>query len=534
MSVAQLKAGALFAGRFRIERVIGRGGMGTVYEVVLEATGERHALKVLAPQLVSEPKHRARFAKEASISAEIRSAHIVPVLDAGVDEQTDTPWLLMELLRGESLAAFVRTHGKLDAKRAGDILGQVAEALTAAHAAGVIHRDLKPDNVFIVRGPDGSLDVRVLDFGIAKLASETVGRTTGALGSPLWMAPEEARKEPLTPAVDVWAFGLLAFYVLAGCELWRSAESGSNIAQALNEVLLQPIPNPILRAHAAGAMLPGGFDAWFAGCVVRDVSLRFQSVGDAWTQLESVLRSPPMPNPVPTSPASLASPSPLPEATKKRLVIAGSVALAVGVFALVVTSVGATGGPVAGAGSAIVTPPPSAPATGDSVLFAPPPVAPAPAVLDAGDLVLAAVTACLAKNDIACAHAALEPVVSGEAPAAYHVQLLYDLCELEADTECLARVAKQHPKVDRRKQRERTLSVPSLASPPPPVAGASVAARARALATTDPAAARALLEPRVFGRKATDEEAQMLYGLCKAQRDATCKSTIKDHYPNVH
>ena len=472
MSVARLTTGALFAGRFRIERVIGRGGMGTVHEVVEDATGERFALKVLAPQLVSDPKHRARFAQEATISAEIRSAHVVPVVDAGVDEETDTPWLTMELLRGESLKAFVRTHGKLDAKVAADVLGQVADGLAAAHAAGVVHRDLKPDNVFVVRTPDGALDVRVLDFGIAKIASETLGRTTGAMGSPLWMAPEEAKKEPLTPAVDVWAFGLLAFYVLTGSALWRSAAKGSNIAEALHEVLIEPIPNPILRAHAAGVALPRGFDEWFAGCVVRDVSLRFPDVAGAWGHLETILRSPPRPpSPVPPPPEPVTPPSPMSASTRKWLVVAGSVAVSAGVFALVVTSFGGDREPVAQTnGTAVSTTPTSSPAPEESVLFAPLPVAPLP----------------------------LAPAPVRDAAA-----------------------------------REPALTAPRASSLPPVQPNGSVADRARALLMSDSAAARALLEPRVFGRKATDEEATMLYGICKVQHDTTCKNTIKEHYPNV-
>lgn len=529
VSVAQLRQGALFAGRFRIQRVIGRGGMGAVYEVVDEPTGERQALKVLAPQLVSDPKHRARFAKEATISAEIQSSHIVRVLDAGVDDQTDTPWLSMELLRGDSLAAFVRAHGRLDDDRAADVLGQVAEALGAAHAAGVIHRDVKPDNIFVVRTPHGALDVKVLDFGIAKLASESVGRTTGALGSPLWMAPEEARKEALTPAVDVWAFGLLAFYVLTGRELWRSAERDSTIAQALNEVLLEPIPNPILRAQ--GVALPRGFEAWFGACVVRDASLRFQTVRDAWAQLEPILVVPTLPGFIPP-PSEVAPPAPRNDPAKRWLVVAGSVSFAIMIFAVAVTSLRRAGEHAVETDSGPLLAPSSTPAPEESVLFGPSSVASAPPV-DAGDLVLAEVKACLRTNDLECAHSVLEPVVSGPNPEAYQVQLLYDLCELQVDRDCMARLAKQHPKVDKRAQRERTLSVPGLGSAAPAASGPDVGAQARDLMKTDRPAARTLLETRVFSLKASRGEANLLWIICHDEKDRTCCATIDTLYPHL-
>jgi serine/threonine protein kinase len=365
----------------------------------------------------------------------------------------------------------------------------------------------------------------VLDFGIAKLASETIGRTTGAMGSPLWMAPEEAKKEVLTPAVDVWSFGLLAFYVLTGRELWRSTEKDATIAQALNEVLLEPIPSPILRAHALGATLPRGFDAWFAGCVVRDVPLRFQSIGDAWGQLERILLALPEPSPV-SAPEPAASPPPLSDSAKKWLVAAGSVAFVTVVFGVVVASMGGGREEAAGAGSA--PPPSSAPATEDSVLFAPLPVASAPPVVDAGDVVLAAVTACLVRNDLRCAHAALEPAASGKTASAYNVQLFYDLCELEVDRACMARVAKEHPKVDRRKQRERTLSVPGFSE-----ADASISDQGQRLKATDPPAFRALVESRVFGLKASRGEASALWDVCHAEKDRECCATIDTLYPRL-
>lgn len=206
-------------------------------------------------------------------------------------------------------------------------------------------------------------------------------------------------------------------------------------------------------------------------------------------------------------------------------------ALAVVIFALGLAARGGSDEQVAE--NATTTPPTlsSTPSPEESVLFAPLPVP--PIAVDAGDPVLAAVTACLARNDLPCAHTALEPAVSGKKPSAYHVQLLYDLCELQADRACMATLAKQHPKVDRRAQRERTLSVPGLASPTHAASGTSVGAQAHGLMATDPIGARRLLEVRVFGLKATRVEADLLWTICHDERDATCCATVDTLYPHL-
>jgi hypothetical protein len=302
------------------------------------------------------------------------------------------------------------------------------------------------------------------------------------------------------------------------------------MAQALNEVLLEPLPNPVLRAHASGVALPPGFEAWFGGCVVRDPLLRFQSVNDAWAPLDRVLAPPPqeIPSLLPPEPRAPAPP-PLSESTQRWLVIGGSVAAAVVLFAVVVAARRGGDDPVATEAAAPTQVPSSTPAPEESVLFAPVPVAPQPVTVDAGDAVLAAVMVCLRTNDLLCAHAALD---AEKKPSAYHVQVLYDLCEIEVDRECLAHLVKQHPKVDRRAQRERTLSVPGLASPGPGRDG-GVGDEAHSLMASDPGAVRKLLEARVFGLKANRWEADMLWTVCHDEKDRTCCATIDALYPNL-
>jgi serine/threonine protein kinase len=546
-SVAQLQRGALFADRFRVERLLGRGGMGAVYEVTEEATGERWALKVLAPQLLGDAKHLDRFARETTFANRIDSDRVVKVVEAGLDAASETPWLTMELLHGESLQSFVRTHGRLDVARARVVMGQVGEALAAAHAAGVIHRDLKPDNVFVVREAGTNLDVKVLDFGIAKLASDAGTRSTGAMGSPLWMAPEEAQKAPITPATDVWTYGLLAYFVLTGRVLWRSGDGDANVAQALKEVLLEPLPDPNERARAHGVTLPRGFAEWASGCVVREPGLRFQNATDAARALDDVfaraLRSD---DDVPTArlvrdPAAstgslpaLAPSPPSPSPPSRHLTLSWlvgvlGVALATGFMIAAGTMIGRALQSEDAPPAPSDRPPPPPSAVVVDVPIAPPTVSATGAPVDAGDPVLAAVEACFDRADLACARTALEPAVFGKHGTAYEAQLLYDLCEVQRDAGCQKTVAKLHPKVDRAPGRKRTLVVPP--SEEAPDLDASVWDQAFPLSVSDPARARAILEPRVYAGRATANEVGLLHTICTLQKDAECTRVIDKRYP---
>ena len=521
--IAKLNVGATFAGRFRIERILGRGGMGAVHEAVEIATEQRVALKVLAPQLVSDPKHRARFAREAKIASSIDDPHVVRVLDAGVDEASDTPWLTMELLRGEPLSEFVKTHGRLDAKMAIVVLRQIAAAVSAAHAKGVIHRDLKPDNVFVVRRPTGEIDVKILDFGIAKLADESGARTTGALGSPLWMAPEEARKEPLTPAADVWAFGLVAYFVLVGREVWLSASS-TNVAHAMNEVLLEPLPNPLLRASSAGVTLPRGFDAWFARTVVREVSARIATIDEAERSLESVLASASSPIDRPSIAPEPASPEPTRAPAAERrfpmaFVYGAATVLTLGIGVVVVANaMSEPPSAVAPAPSKTVAIEPfgaiDAGATSARALAPPPPT----------DPVLDAVDDCLAEENLRCAIELVRPAVLGAPPRLAYAQLLYDLCESFEDAACVKEVVKVAPNLNRAPHRELTFHLP------PPVENTRLQ-QARARAKDDPRGARELLQRPVLRGEATPEEVNLLRSICAKQKDAVCLEQIDKQYP---
>ncbi|MFO0611630.1 MAG: bifunctional serine/threonine-protein kinase/formylglycine-generating enzyme family protein [Polyangiaceae bacterium] len=291
---AAAEVGSIFGGDFRVLRELRSGGMGQLYTVERLSTGGTFVLKLMPPELARHRPARERFAREAKAMASLSSPHSVDVIASGIDEPTGAPFIVMELLEGEDLADAIDRCGALPIVDVMQILTEVAEALQEAHVHGIVHRDLKPENIFLVRfgGPDGGFVTKLLDFGVAKFisaADAVVG--TQPVGSPLFMAPEQADSlGPITPATDVWAFGLLAFLLLTGRHFWLGAENGS-VPGLLRESILDPLVPASERAARfdVNVALPTGFDDWFGSCVNRDPSRRFQSVMEAVLALEEVV-----------------------------------------------------------------------------------------------------------------------------------------------------------------------------------------------------------------------------------------------------
>jgi eukaryotic-like serine/threonine-protein kinase len=271
----RLMLGSTFAGRFRIESILGEGAMGTVY---LAVEGDRRcALKVLKASVESSPKARERFAREAMVGAQIGSPHVVEVSATGFDDVTELHWLAMEHLEGASLADWL--HDRVGPEARESVLRQIFEAMAAAHAAGVIHRDLKPENIMVL-GSVEAPDVKILDFGVAKTFRPSLGAssTEGGLGTPLWAAPEQGHGGFLEPSVDLWSLGLLAFYVLTGkVYWWHYNQRDSGMLDLAMEMLQEPIAPASERAAALGVAeaIPPGFDTWFARTVCREKAERF-------------------------------------------------------------------------------------------------------------------------------------------------------------------------------------------------------------------------------------------------------------------
>ncbi|WP_438014451.1 serine/threonine-protein kinase [Sorangium sp. So ce315] len=287
-----LADGTVFARRYRVLRLIASGAMGAVHEVVHLETERRRALKVMHAHLFQSEEMRERFKREARIAAHIESDHIVDVFDAGVDEATGMPFLVMELLRGEELGQRLQRVGRLPPDEAVTYLHQAALALDRTHAANIVHRDLKPANLFLSQREDGSVLVKILDFGVAKLVAEgaTAAGATRSLGTPLYMAPEQFQVgKKLTGAADIHALGQMAFTLLVGKPYWdpEADEAGDVIAFAMLAIR-GPQEPPVQRARAMGVTLPPGFDAWFARTTAVDPAARFRRATEAAQALGEV------------------------------------------------------------------------------------------------------------------------------------------------------------------------------------------------------------------------------------------------------
>jgi serine/threonine-protein kinase len=215
-----LPPGTLLAGKFRIERLLGEGAMGEVYVIRHELTRHQRALKLLHADVQLVPEIVRRFLTEASAAGRVGSPHLVETFDAGTLPSGE-PYVVMELLEGDTLSAVLRRHGPLDGAHAAEIVAQAALGIDAAHAAGIVHRDLKPDNLFVVQR-DGQPFVKILDFGVSKFLTETGAQLAqtraGALyGSPMYMSPEQlAGSTDVDARADVFALGVVLYQCLSG------------------------------------------------------------------------------------------------------------------------------------------------------------------------------------------------------------------------------------------------------------------------------------------------------------------------------
>lgn len=289
-AASPLEPGQIVAGRYRVERLIGEGGMGSVYVVQHVHTDERLALKVLHAHVLRDATAVERFRREARAPARIASEHVARVTDADTAPELDgAPFYVMELLRGQDLCALVGEHGMLPPATVVEYLRQAARALDKAHALGIIHRDLKPDNLFLTTREDGSPCIKLLDFGIARLAAESerpgqLKTQAGAVfGTPAYMSPEQTAGsvDLVGPGTDIWALGLIAFRLLTGQDFWQAP----TIAMLHVKILAEPIP----LASERGAAFGPAFDAWFARCVNRAIDQRFRSAGEAVDALAAAL-----------------------------------------------------------------------------------------------------------------------------------------------------------------------------------------------------------------------------------------------------
>jgi serine/threonine protein kinase len=233
--------GELVAGKYRVERVIGRGGMGVVVAAMHEKLRQRVAIKMLLPEARASQNALARFLREARAAAAIRGEHVARVLDVGELEE-GAPYIVMEYLEGRDLAAILAEGGPLPPEEAVGYILQACEAIAEAHGAGIVHRDLKPSNLFLTLRPDGTPLVKVLDFGISKALLATAGEGTlttasSFVGSPIYAPPEQlVAAHDVDGRADIWSLGTILYESLAG----RPPYVGDSVVHVASKIFHEP------------------------------------------------------------------------------------------------------------------------------------------------------------------------------------------------------------------------------------------------------------------------------------------------------
>jgi serine/threonine protein kinase len=276
-NVSPVREGEVVSGRYRVERVLGVGGMGVVVHATDQRLGNPVAIKFLLPDALEHPEIVARFAREARAAVKIRSEHVARVMDVGTLD-SGAPYMVMEYLEGCDLSTELAQNGALPVEDVVDFVLQASEALVEAHQFGFVHRDLKPANLFLVAGR-GAPVVKVLDFGISKTSSFVGGTGSGAaftqtaslLGSPLYMSPEQMDSARSVDArTDIWALGVIFYELLSG-EPPFSGESMPQLCMAI----LQQTPRAL---RVARPDVPARLEAVILRCLEKDRERRFANV----------------------------------------------------------------------------------------------------------------------------------------------------------------------------------------------------------------------------------------------------------------
>lgn len=239
-----LPPGTILGGSYRVTRLLGEGGMGSVYEAYHAGAGKRVAVKVMHRGLLAYPELSARFRREAKVTSELNHPHVVKVFDLGFGPAGE-PYLVMEFLEGEDLHTRIEREGPLPVGTVVQIVNQIASALAEAHAASVVHRDLKPDNIFLVRAPDAPVFAKVVDFGVSKVLKVSATKLTVAqaiIGTPEFMAPEqaEARHDQIDHRTDQWSLACVAWVALTGCLPFWGPDANATLNQVISAVPTAP------------------------------------------------------------------------------------------------------------------------------------------------------------------------------------------------------------------------------------------------------------------------------------------------------
>ena len=274
MSEAPVKVGEVLAGKYTVERILGSGMMGVVVAARQIELDRRVALKFMTAGAAQLGREHERFMREARVAAKLQSQHVAKVLDVGTLAQGQ-PYIVMEYLDGKDLSAVLHERGRLPVEEAVFYVLQVAEALAEAHAAGIVHRDVKPANLFLTHSADGMPCVKLVDFGIAKMSDSGLHLTgtVQTLGSPLYMAPEAMKSGRMADArTDVWALGVTLYELLAGLHV--TPFQATDIFALVQTVCFSP-PIPLEQYRPD---VPPGLAQVILQAVEKDLTRRFQTI----------------------------------------------------------------------------------------------------------------------------------------------------------------------------------------------------------------------------------------------------------------
>jgi serine/threonine-protein kinase len=272
-----LPLGSVIAGRYRVERIIGVGGMGVVVAATHLQLEQPIAIKFLRPDALESQEVVTRFMREARAAVRIKSEHVARVLDVGALD-SGAPYMVMERLEGSDLAAHLRANGRLSIETAVDYMLQTLEAVAEAHSLGIVHRDLKPGNLFLVSGRRAEV-VKVLDFGIYKTISPTGSATSGmtqtsaVFGTPAYMSPEQLNSaRDVDARADVWSLGVILYELLTGQTPFRA----DTVPQLCVAIMNHPMP----ALRAVRNDVPPGLEAVVQRCLEKERTQRFSSADD--------------------------------------------------------------------------------------------------------------------------------------------------------------------------------------------------------------------------------------------------------------
>jgi serine/threonine-protein kinase len=282
MSGSPVELGGVIAGKYRVERVLGQGGMGVVVVAMHDELDQRVAIKFLLRDALTDGEWIARFSREAKAAARIKSEHAVKVYDVGKLE-TGAPYMVMEYLEGRDIQTILNDRRLLPVDEAVEYLLQACEAIAEAHSVGIVHRDLKPANLFVTHRTDGSSCVKILDFGISKMTSLTgtdsqnVTNTTAIVGSPLYMSPEQMRaSKNVDRRTDIWSLGVILQELVSGLPSFVA-----NTTAELCAIVLTAPPSPLDVPNA-----PPGLADVITKCLKKNPEERYASIGELAKALE--------------------------------------------------------------------------------------------------------------------------------------------------------------------------------------------------------------------------------------------------------